>query len=61
MDRSDLADVLAAVRDFVRKEVVPIEEQIDAEDAIPRRVITTCKEMGASTGSRSHRSTAGSG
>jgi acyl-CoA dehydrogenase len=46
MDRSDLADVLAAVRDFVRKEVVPIEEQIDAEDAIPRRVITTCKEMG---------------
>jgi len=46
MDPSDLADVLAAVRDFVRKEVVPIEEQIDAEDAIPERVIATCKEMG---------------
>jgi acyl-CoA dehydrogenase len=46
MDPSDLADVLSAVRDFVRKEVVPIEEQIDAEDAIPERVIATCKEMG---------------
>src|SRR5690242_14932569 len=46
MEPSDLADVLSAVRDFVRKEVVPIEEQIDAEDAIPERVIATCKEMG---------------
>ena len=46
MEPSDLADVLSAVRDFVRKEVVPIEEQIDAEDAIPERVIATCREMG---------------
>ncbi len=46
MDPSDLADVLSAVRDFVRKDVVPIEEQIDTEDAIPQRVIDTCKEMG---------------
>ena len=46
MEPSDLADVLTAVRDFVRKEVVPIEDQIDAEDAIPQRVVDTCKEMG---------------
>jgi acyl-CoA dehydrogenase len=46
VEPSDLADVLSAVRDFVRKEVVPIEEQIDAEDAIPERIIATCKEMG---------------
>jgi acyl-CoA dehydrogenase len=46
VDPSDLADVLSAVREFIRKEVVPIEEQIDAEDAIPERIITTCKEMG---------------
>ena len=46
VEPSDLADVLSAVRDFIRKDVVPIEEQIDAEDAIPERVIATCKEMG---------------
>jgi acyl-CoA dehydrogenase len=46
MEASDLSDVLSAVRDFVRKDVVPIEEQIDTEDAIPQRVIDTCKEMG---------------
>jgi acyl-CoA dehydrogenase len=46
VEPSDLADVLSAVRDFIRKEVVPLEEQIDAEDAIPERVIATCKEMG---------------
>jgi acyl-CoA dehydrogenase len=46
MEPSDLTDILSAVRDFVRKEVVPIEEQIDTEDAIPERVIDTCKEMG---------------
>ena len=46
VEPSDLADVLSAVREFVRKEVVPLEEQIDAEDAIPERIIATCKEMG---------------
>jgi len=46
VEPSDLADVLSAVRDFIRKEVVPIEEQIDAEDAIPEQVIATCKDMG---------------
>ena len=42
MDPSDLTDVLSAVRTFVRNEVVPIEEQIDAEDAIPAPVVAAC-------------------
>lgn len=46
MDPADLADVLAAVRAFVRDDVVPLEEQIDAEDAIPEPIIAACKEMG---------------
>ncbi len=46
MDPTDLADVLAAVRAFVRDDVVPLEEQIDAEDAIPEPIIAACKEMG---------------
>jgi acyl-CoA dehydrogenase len=46
MDADDLAAVLAAVRDFVRTEVVPLEEQIDAEDRVPERIVATCKEMG---------------
>lgn len=46
MDPSDLTDVLAAVRDFVRTEVVPLEERIDAEDAVPEKIIATCREMG---------------
>ena len=46
MDASDLTDVLSAVRDFIRTEVVPIEERIDAEDAIPEPVVAACKAMG---------------
>ena len=46
MDPADLTDVLTAVRKFVRDDVVPLEEQIDAEDAIPDHIIATCKEMG---------------
>ena len=46
MDAADLADVLAAVRTFVRNEVVPIEEQIDRDDEIPASVIAACKDMG---------------
>jgi acyl-CoA dehydrogenase len=46
VEPSDLADVLSAVRDFVRKEVVPLEEQIDAEDAVPERIVAACREMG---------------
>jgi acyl-CoA dehydrogenase len=46
VDSSDLNAVLASVRDFVRSEVVPLEEQIDAEDAVPEAIITACKDMG---------------
>jgi acyl-CoA dehydrogenase len=46
VDPADLDDVLAAVRSFVRDDVVPLEEQIDAEDAIPEPIIAACKEMG---------------
>lgn len=46
MDPSDLTDVLDSVRDFIRTEVVPLEETIDAEDAVPERIVAQCKEMG---------------
>lgn len=46
MDPSDLTDVLDSVRDFIRTEVVPQEERIDAEDAVPERIVAQCKEMG---------------
>ena len=46
MDDSDLTDILAAVRTFVRTEVVPVEERIDAEDAVPAEIIAACKDMG---------------
>jgi len=42
----DLADVLASVRTFIRSEVVPLEEQIDRDDAIPEAIVAQCKEMG---------------
>jgi acyl-CoA dehydrogenase len=42
----DLADVLASVRNFIRSEVVPLEEQIDRDDKIPEGVVAQCKEMG---------------
>ncbi|GAA1391250.1 acyl-CoA dehydrogenase family protein [Pseudonocardia kongjuensis] len=46
MDPSDLQDVLDSVRDFIRTEVVPLEETIDAEDEVPARIVAQCKEMG---------------
>ena len=36
MDSGDLADILRAVRRFVRDAVVPAEDEIEATDAIPR-------------------------
>ncbi|SFM90818.1 acyl-CoA dehydrogenase [Pseudonocardia ammonioxydans] len=46
MDPSVLTDVLDSVRDFIRTEVVPLEETIDAEDVVPERIVAQCKEMG---------------
>ena len=38
MDSSDLNDILAAVRRFIREEVVPAEDEIEETDAIPARL-----------------------
>jgi acyl-CoA dehydrogenase len=38
--------MVAGLRDFIRREVVPIEYEIDDEDRIPDTVIKRCKEMG---------------
>ena len=46
MDAADLAAILSSVRDFVRSEVVPLEEQIDVQDAIPDAIVAACKDMG---------------
>jgi len=46
MDPSDLQDVLTSVRDFIRTEVVPLEETIDEQDTVPERIVAQCKEMG---------------
>ncbi|MDT7574661.1 MAG: acyl-CoA dehydrogenase [Pseudonocardiales bacterium] len=46
MDAADLAAILSSVRDFVRTEVVPLEEQIDVQDAIPDAIVAACKDMG---------------
>jgi acyl-CoA dehydrogenase len=42
----DLADVLTSVRTFIRSEVVPLEDQIDHDDAIPEEIVAQCKDMG---------------
>ncbi|MFI5953185.1 acyl-CoA dehydrogenase family protein [Cryptosporangium sp. NPDC051539] len=40
------AAVLDLVRNFVRTEVVPLEEQIDATDEFPPDIVAAAKEMG---------------
>ncbi len=46
MDDDDLTAILSSVREFVRTEVVPLEERIDAEDAVPTEIVAACKAMG---------------
>jgi acyl-CoA dehydrogenase len=46
MDESDFLDVLAAVRGFVRDEVLPREAEIDDKDEIPAALRDACKSMG---------------
>ncbi|MEW2355271.1 acyl-CoA dehydrogenase family protein [Spirillospora sp. NPDC029432] len=46
MDSQDFADVLAAVRAFVRDRVVPREEEIEETDAIPEEIRQAAREMG---------------
>ncbi|MFF5258953.1 acyl-CoA dehydrogenase family protein [Actinomadura viridis] len=46
MDSQDFADVLAAVRAFVRERVIPREEEIEETDAIPEELREMSREMG---------------
>jgi acyl-CoA dehydrogenase len=46
MDAQDLADVLDAVRIFVREQVIPREDEIEETDAIPADLRETAKRMG---------------
>jgi len=46
MDPSDFADVLASVREFVREQVVPLENEIEANDEVPEALRQACKDMG---------------
>jgi acyl-CoA dehydrogenase len=46
MDSQDFADVLTAVRTFVRDQVVPREEEIEETDAIPEELRRLSREMG---------------
>jgi acyl-CoA dehydrogenase len=46
MNDADFADVLAAVRRFVRTEVVPREEEIEDSDAIPPDIRQAATDMG---------------
>ncbi|MFC9971244.1 acyl-CoA dehydrogenase family protein [Spirillospora sp. NPDC127200] len=46
MDSQDFADVVSAVRAFVREQVIPREEEIEESDAIPEPLRQTAREMG---------------
>ena len=46
MDPSDFADVLASVREFVREQVVPREDEIEEADEVPAELREACKTMG---------------
>jgi acyl-CoA dehydrogenase len=46
MDAEDFKDVLTTVRDFVRTQVIPLEEQIENEDRIPDELIAASRELG---------------
>jgi acyl-CoA dehydrogenase len=46
MEPQDFADVLKAVRSFVREQVIPREEEIEETDAIPAALRRTSRDMG---------------
>jgi acyl-CoA dehydrogenase len=46
MDARDFADVLSAVRTFVREQVIPREDEIERTDEIPADLRETAKHMG---------------
>jgi acyl-CoA dehydrogenase len=46
MEPQDFADVLAAVRTFVREQVIPREEEIEERDEIPAGLRSAAQDMG---------------
>jgi acyl-CoA dehydrogenase len=46
MDDQELSAVLSAVRDFVRKEVMPREAEIDERDEVPESIRAAARAMG---------------
>ncbi|KEI45723.1 acyl-CoA dehydrogenase family protein [Saccharopolyspora rectivirgula] len=46
MDPSDFEEVLRTVRDFVRNQVVPLEDEIERTNAIPQHIRETAASMG---------------
>jgi acyl-CoA dehydrogenase len=46
MDATDLDDILAAVRAFIRGRVVPCEQEIEDGDQVPDAIRQAAKEMG---------------
>ena len=46
MEAAEFADVLAAVRRFVRDEVIPREDEIEESDAVPEDIRRSAAAMG---------------
>jgi acyl-CoA dehydrogenase len=46
MDDQELSAILSTVRDFVRKEVVPRESEIDEKDEVPEAIRAAARAMG---------------
>jgi acyl-CoA dehydrogenase len=46
VSQEEFDELLGVVREFVRREVIPAEAQIDETDRIPDRLIAQAKEMG---------------
>src|SRR6185503_6346795 len=46
MDAADFESILRSVRDFVAKEVIPREDEIEETDAVPQVLRDTAAEMG---------------
>lgn len=46
MDTQEFEDILAAVRQFVRNEVIPLEDEIERTDEIPEKIRAQAAEMG---------------
>lgn len=46
MEPEDFSEILTAIRQFVREQVIPLEEQIAQEDRIPDELVEASRELG---------------